>query len=648
MQHRFDTWIAEHARAREQLLAAIEAYRAWLDQHGHVDIKRSLSIYDLDEQVRAERVRIAVVGRDAHARAAVLNLAGASTQYAMPLPASAEVYRCPLEIGFEAAASAHLALLPMETLRRDQPLAALKRHPGEWLRIELDLEDPQAIAEALARASEMQAIEKSGAGWIGSLDWLATQEGTADLARVPKWRYATLNLPWPVLHAGALLWDLPALDALAIDPEYARSVVGGTDALLLVVREGEALSASDLAAWRGLPDGPLRAVVSLPPLPAATQVDGSRWRADAATLLNVPVARFAALTSAAATMQSPRIPTDSASRAAVDRLGALLREFIGDGRPAARLEPMRDQLIGLLRASQAELRTKLATCDGELQELSALADKNRALARAMLIRLERERAAYTLHANSLRDAEANLGEKVRALSGRLQDGVLDTLFANSRREMLASWTTAGLRRGMEHLFEVFANHVDQSIEVARNAGEVIDGIYLIFQETLDLNSLLPPKLSLDAYVEAMQRLRQTTEGFCHDRKHLMTEKSVLIEKFYAGLASEARTLFQSARGELDSWFAAALQPITDHLKNEQRLLERRAENLRMLSEDLSGLQERVHQLTGKRAALQSQIDALERIESHAARASLRVAEAAADATQREASISRSEVLSTLP
>lgn len=647
MQHRFETWIAEHARAREQLLAAIEAYRGWLDQHGHVDIKRSLSIYDLEEQVRAERVRIAVVGRDARARAAVVNLAGASPLHPMPLPASAEAYRCPLEIGFDPAASPHLALLPMETLRRDQPLSALKRHPGEWLRIDLDLDDGQAVNEALARSSDVQTIEKSGAGWIGSLDWLATQEGTGDLARVPKWRYAMLNVPWPVLDAGVLLWDLPALDALAIDPEYARSLVGGADALVLVLCEGEALGASDLTAWRTLPDAPMRAVVALCASPAALPSDCERWCAQTATLLDVPAERVAALTLRAGT-PSLGMPLDGASRTAADRLGALLRALIVEGRPALRMDPMREQLVGLMNASDVELRGKLATCDGELQELAALAEKNRALARAMLIRLERERSAYTLHANSLRDAEASLGDKVRALSGRLQDGVLDTLFANSRREMESSWTTAGLRRGMEHLFEVFAHHVDESMDVARNAGEVIDGIYLIFQQSLGLNSLLPPKLSLDAYVEAMQRLRHTTEGFCRDRKHLMTEKSVLIEKFYGGLASEARALFQSARGELESWFAAALRPVTDHLKNEQRLLERRAENLRMLSEDLSGLQERVHQLTGKRAALQSQIDALARIALHAARATLREPQATEGADQPAASMARSEVLSTLP
>lgn len=647
MQHRFGTWIAEHARAREQLLAAIEAYRGWLDEHGHVDIKRSLSIYDLEEQVRAERVRIAVIGRDARARAAVVNLAGASASHLIPLPASAEAYRCPLEIGFDPAASPHLALLPMETLRRDQPLSALKRHPGEWLRIDLDLDAGHAVNDALSRSSEVQAIEKSAAGWIGSLDWLATQEGTGDLARIPKWRYAMLNVPWPVLHAGALLWDLPALDALAIDPEYALSIVGRADALLLVLREGEALGASDLTAWRALPEAPMRAVVTLAALPAALPSERECWCAQTAALLDVPADRIATLKLAADT-PSPGMPLGGTARSAADRLGALLRGLIADGRPARRMDPMREQLVGLLHASEAELRGKLATCDGELQELSALAEKNRGLARAMLIRLERERSAYTLHADSLRDAEASLGDKVRALSGRLQDGVLDTLFANSRREMESSWTTAGLRRGMEHLFEVFARHVDESMEVARNAGEVIDGIYLIFQQTLGLNSLLPPKLSLDAYVEAMQRLRHTTEGFCRDRKHVMTEKSVLIEQFYGGLAGEARALFQSARGELESWFAAALRPITDHLKNEQRLLERRAENLRMLSEDLSGLQERVHQLTGKRAALQSQIDALARIASHAARASLREAQAAEGDDQPAVSVARSEVLSTLP
>jgi predicted nuclease with TOPRIM domain len=93
----------------------------------------------------------------------------------------------------------------------------------------------------------------------------------------------------------------------------------------------------------------------------------------------------------------------------------------------------------------------------------------------------------------------------------------------------------------------------------------------------------------------------------------MTEKHFLLRRFYNGLVSEARGLFQDTRRELDSWLKSALQPISTQLKEHQTLLERRVDNLKKLSGDLSSLQERLHQLEAQKMALGRQVEELLRV-----------------------------------
>jgi len=59
MSNQLENQIASYHRWREEIRSGIEAYQAWLDQHGHVDIQRSLRIYDLLENLRNDRMVLA-------------------------------------------------------------------------------------------------------------------------------------------------------------------------------------------------------------------------------------------------------------------------------------------------------------------------------------------------------------------------------------------------------------------------------------------------------------------------------------------------------------------------------------------------------------------------------------------------------------
>jgi len=65
------------------------------------------------------------------------------------------------------------------------------------------------------------------------------------------------------------------------------------------------------------------------------------------------------------------------------------------------------------------------------------------------------------------------------------------------------------------------------------------------------------------------------------------EKHFLVRRFYSDWLRMARDLFRALRVELDSWIRSPLLPLSMQLKEHQKLLERRVENLRKIAGDIN-------------------------------------------------------------
>ena len=81
----------------------------------------------------------------------------------------------------------------------------------------------------------------------------------------------------------------------------------------------------------------------------------------------------------------------------------------------------------------------------------------------------------------------------------------------------------------------------------------------------------------------------------------------------ARLVDQARELFRGLRLELDTWLKSAMGPLSMQLREHQKLLEERVENLRKIKGDIGSLQERVRQLESQQLTLGRQIEELTRI-----------------------------------
>jgi hypothetical protein len=628
MSNQLETQIASYHRWREDIRGGIEAYQQWLDQHGHVDIQRSLRIYDLLESLRNDRMVLAFLAEYSRGKTELINAMFFADFKQRLLPSDVgRTTMCPTEIFFDPAEEAYIRLLPIETRKREDSIASLKQHPIEWVKIKLNLQSHEDMAKAMASLAETKTVKVEEAASLGLLDpkdfvttTVVTRGSKVD---IPAWRHAMINYPHPLLKSGLVILDTPGLNALGTEPELTLKMIPNAHAILFLLAMDTGVTKSDMEIWqRYVQSYQTRRIAVLnkidvlwDDLKSQDQIDESISRQvdETCRLLELSSNHVIALSAQKALLARIRGDEVMLKRSAIRELEDLLANEIVPAKQEILRSAVVKEMGNMVEASLQSVMANLTANQAELQELTKLSGKNRELAKTMLARLEKDRATYIQHMESFKTSYGVVLKQGHALMANLDEDHIDEIFARSQKEIEGSWTTAGLTRSMNALFDAFSRQAEKILEFGGETRNFVDRVYREFQEKYGFANLTPPPLNLEKHILAMKALKQSTERFCRDPVNVMTEKHFLVRRFYNGLVTEARAAFQDTRKELDTWLKAALQPISTQLKEHQTLLERRVDNLKKLSGDLSSLQERVHQLEAQKMALGKQVEELLRI-----------------------------------
>lgn len=628
MDNQLESQIASYQRWRDDIRGGIEAYQAWLDQHGHVDIQRSLRIYDLLEGLRNDRMVLAFLAEYSRGKTELINAMFFADFKQRLLPSDVgRTTMCPTEIFYDPAEEPYVRLLPIETRKREDSIASLKQHPIEWVKIKLNLQSHEEMATAMASLAETKQVrveEASALGLLDQKDFVTTTAITrGSKVEIPAWRHAMINYPHPLLKSGLVILDTPGLNALGTEPELTLKMIPSAHAILFLLAMDTGVTKSDMEIWqRYVQSYQTRRIAVLnkidllwDELKTDDQIDESVMRqvVNTCALLELPRDHVIALSAQKALIARIRGDDAMLRRSGVRDLEDLLATDIVPAKQEILRGAVVKEMGAMVEASLQSVMAQLTANQAELQELSKLSGKNRELAKTMLARLEKDRQVYIQHMESFKNSYGVVLKQGHALMSNLDEEHIDEIFARSSKEIEGSWTTAGLMRSMNALFDVFSRQADKILTFATETRSFVDKVYKDFQDRYGFANLTPPPLNLEKHILAMKGLKQTTERFCRDPVNVMTEKHFLVRRFYNGLVSEARDVFQDVRKDLDIWLKNALTPISTQLKEHQTLLERRVDNLKKLSGDLSSLQERLHQLEGHKMALGKQVEELLRV-----------------------------------
>ena len=245
MSNQLERSITQFTAWRTELVAAIDEFRSWFETCGQADMEEMLRIYDLVEDLQNDRILLALLGDSAESKIGLINALLFSDRPGGLLPSGPGCGNlCATEIYHDPSESPYVRVLPMDTRKKQQSIAALRRNPIEWVTMRLNPDSPESVSEAMHSLIESRTVSVEEAKSLN----LTNVEHTGDEVSIPAWRYALINIPHPMLKSGLTALYSPSLHMLSAEPEVALRIASNAQSLLMVLDQELTPTARDF--WK--------------------------------------------------------------------------------------------------------------------------------------------------------------------------------------------------------------------------------------------------------------------------------------------------------------------------------------------------------------------------------------------------------------
>ena len=626
MTSQLEKEVAHYQQWRDQMVSGIESYKSWLDTNGYADIQQSLRIYDLIESLRNDRMTLAFLAEFSRGKTELINAIFFSDFKQRLLPSNVgRTTMCPTEIFFDAAEEPYMRLLPIETRSRQETVSALKRQPVEWIKIRLNVDSREEMTAAMQHLVEVKMVGLDEARSLGLWDdndpmitTVARPDG--DKVEIPAWRHAMISYPHPLLKSGLVVLDTPGLNALGTEPELTLSMIPNAHAVLFLLAMDTGVTKSDLEVWQKyVQPAATRRIAVLNKIDlmwddlkseADIARDVDRQLEQTSALLALPRTHVMAISAQKALLARVRGDEALLAKSGIEQLESLLASEIIPAKQEIMRAAVQREIGSMVDASRVAVANQLTATRAELKELAAMSGKTRGMAQIMVARLETDRKNYQETVQTFRSTFNTVTTQGATLLKQLDDKNLDEILNKDRKFIEEAWTTAGLWKNMQALFQHFAGVSAKILNFANQIRNFVDTTYAHFHDKFGFARLTPPGLNLEKHTLAMTSMQETARGFCNDPVNMAKYKDFVVKRFYEGLVGEARQIFELTRTDADTWLKSALLPLSMQIKEHEKVLAKRIENFKKIRDNVSSVEDRIKQLEKSRIALEDQAKVL--------------------------------------
>jgi hypothetical protein len=227
----------------------------YLLEHDLADGPINDSLASLAQRLAGEKLVVAFVAEFSRGKSELINAIFFAGYGRRIMPASAgRTTMCPTELGYDAAVSPKLRLLPIETRLEPHSLTHWREKPTRWTEIAIDVENAEQLAQAMGKVAEVRWVSKDEANALGFWNEETPDDNPVQDAEgrveIPRWRHAILNMPHPLLEQGLVILDTPGLNAIGAEPELTVSLIPQAHAVVFILGAETGVTRSDLSIWR--------------------------------------------------------------------------------------------------------------------------------------------------------------------------------------------------------------------------------------------------------------------------------------------------------------------------------------------------------------------------------------------------------------
>ncbi len=632
----FNEQFDQHGTWRREFALRLKLLAEWMKDHDLLDAAVEERLRRLESQVRADKVMVAFVAEFSRGKSELINAIFFAGYGRRIMPASAgRTTMCPTELGYDSDIPPCLRLLPIETRLQPQALMEWRAAPEKWTRVNLDVNDPAQLAEALEKVAEVRHVTKDDARALGFWNDENIDDnplvGSDGLIEVPKWRHALINIAHPLLKQGLVILDTPGLNAIGAEPELTVSLIPQAHAVVFILAADTGVTKSDLAIWRehlvtGDDEDVSRLVVLnkidtlwdalSSPEQVKKQID--RQRASSAEILGLPEAQVipvsaqkglvAKVTGDQALLAASCLPNLELALAegVMGQRQKILRSAVAGGISELRIEAGR--AIHIRRRDLAE----------QMDELRGLRGKNASVIKHMRSRIEQEQTEF--------DTSGAKIHAVRSVHLKLLRDVFNLLSTPTLKGELAELTHAlkqpGIKLGVKKAYGQTFSRLRESLQKAEVASTEIHSMLVASFKQLNAEfgfSLQAPKApELIRFSHDLELIERSHLQYLGVSNILKLSQPDFSDRLVRALSTRLRVVFETALGEVELWNKSAASQLDAQLRERRRNFGRRIEAIERIQSAASGLDERISEIDVQEKVLTQLDSKLTELTSHLA------------------------------
>jgi len=614
---------------KNHLKGEIQHYQQWLEENNlssddiHQRLNRGLNLLQDDE------LTIAFVGEYSRGKTELINALVFSEFGQRMLPSQAgRTTMCPTEIFYDSTRSdSYLKLLPIETRIQEQSISEYKHDLEAWHEIPIDISDPEKMSFSLKQLASTRTATVLEARSLGFDDRMLEHEpGDTGRVIIPVWRHAMISLDSPLLKKGLRVLDTPGLNALGSEPELTVSMIPKAQAIVFVLSVDTGVTASDKTIWNkfiNIDGADHRAGrfavlnkidVLWDDLQGDTHTAASieKVRQTSADHLKMPVEDVIPLSAKQGLIGRVKKDDLLLQKSALPKLEKLISKRILAQKEVLIYEALIHDVIGMLKSSQSILNERLSGLyeryDGlsnnnlSAEELQALADKT-----------HKDHDLYYKKLITLKSSRRLMQSQGEILQQLMSTSRFGDIVEQTRTDLQDSWSTLGMIHAMSQFFVKLEKEIENICTEAKLADKMVSAIYQRFTADIQASHLKPRTFSIKTQRKQLNALKLKSAQFRRQPKVLMTEQSILIQRFFNTFIAEARLLQQQIMEEAVRWPDEALLPLMQYALEQKKQLEEQVANLKAMASNTRNTKSQQIELKEMIDASREQLAQAERI-----------------------------------
>ena len=619
----FDEQLQDYDDWKSRLICAVEDYQGWLDEFGVGRPDMDLKIMETLNALRNDKLTVAFVAEFSRGKTELINALFFANTGTRLLPSSpGRTTMCPTEIFYDKSEGAYIRLLAVETRLEELSVSELKKEERRWMQVDLDPSDPEKLREAFRELVSVKRVTLDEAVQLGlySEDMHPHQDEPPETIEIPCWRHAIISYPHPLLEKGLTILDTPGLNALGSEPELTLSMLPSAQAMIFVLAADTGVTKSDLEIWqnhiknyrskneRGLAVVMNKIDTLWDDLDDSETIEAS-IRAQVtmtARTLGLDGGTIFPLSAKQALLGTVKGDPELVERSRLASLEHYLAENVLGDRHAILNELVSEDIGHLVEESASIVTARVNNLSSQLDDLLELEGENEAKMLTLMRKTREEQKIYQQNVERLRASRKVFVGQAQKLIDALNPATAEEIIQRSRRKMVGSWTTAGMKEAMRTVFSELHGMLNEAVDSAEETKKLVKAIYRTFETEHNFEPVSPKLFAIVRYQLELEQLFEEGEQFRQSASTALMGQSVVVNKLFGSIVGQAYESIEQAHREATVWGGVVLNPLLQQVKEHKQQTERRLEVLRSISESAGELGSNTEEIKQELATFEGQ------------------------------------------